>query len=162
MTFPLHNRPAVSYKDSPRRFGAARGNGRKHAGCDLYAPAGSLIMAMQSGVVLGNPYLFYDVVYAVEVQHADGSICRYGEIAADCPLKKDDSVLEGQPIARVGKMQHVKQSMLHLEWYAGTATGPLTDRRKPPFMRRADLTDPTPILDSAQLAMMVTDVELGQ
>jgi hypothetical protein len=38
--------------------------------------------------------------------------------------------------------------MLHLELFAGTAQGPLTDRNHPPFMRRGDLVDPTAFLDS--------------
>ena len=37
---------------------------------------------------------------------------------------------------------------LHLELFAGTAQGPLTDRNHPPFMRRGDLVDPTAFLDS--------------
>jgi hypothetical protein len=45
-------------------------------------------------------------------------------------------------------MQTVAQSMLHLELFAGTAQGPLTDRNHPPFMRRGDLVDPTAFLDS--------------
>jgi hypothetical protein len=45
-------------------------------------------------------------------------------------------------------MQTVAQSMLHLELFASTAQGPLTDRNHQPFMRRADLVDPTAFLDS--------------
>jgi hypothetical protein len=42
--------------------------------------------------------------------------------------------------------------MLHLEMFAGTAQGPLTNRENPPFMRRADLQDPTAFLDACQEA----------
>ena len=81
MTFPLRKRPAASYHERPRAFGAPRANGaRKHAGCDLYAPAGTEVLAVEDGTVLRGPYLFYDVVYALEVQHPSG-IVRYGEIA---------------------------------------------------------------------------------
>jgi hypothetical protein len=45
-------------------------------------------------------------------------------------------------------MHTVAQSMLHLELFAGTAQGPLTDRNHPPYMRRGDLVDPTAFLDS--------------
>jgi hypothetical protein len=38
--------------------------------------------------------------------------------------------------------------MLHLEMFAGTEQGPLTNRENPPFLRRADLVDPTAFLDS--------------
>ena len=43
-----------------------------------------------------------------------------------------------------------KVGTLHFETYAGTAQGPLTDRENPPFMRRADLQDPTAFLDGCQ------------
>ena len=118
--FPLHVRPKESYKEPPRCFGSSRDHGaRTHAGCDLYAQAGTEVLAVEDGQVVRGPYLFYDVVHALEVQHPSG-----------------------------GKMQTVAQSMLHLELFAGTAQGPLTDRNHPPFMRRGDLVDPTAFLDS--------------
>jgi hypothetical protein len=42
--------------------------------------------------------------------------------------------------------------MLHLEIFAGTTQGPLTNRENPPFLRRADLVDPTAFLDSCTAA----------
>ena len=79
--FPLHVRPKESYKEPPRSFGSSRDHGaRKHAGCDLYAPAGTEVLAVEDGTVIRGPYLFYDVVYALEVQHPSG-IVRYGEIS---------------------------------------------------------------------------------
>jgi murein DD-endopeptidase MepM/ murein hydrolase activator NlpD len=148
-TFPLYSRPAESYHERPRAFGCPRdGGARKHAGCDLYAPAGTPVLAVEDGVVVRGPYLFYDVVYAVEVKHPSG-IVRYGEIAhGSCELKAGDTVSAGQEIARVGKMEHIAQSMLHFELYRGDADGPLTDRRAAGFERRADLVDPTAFLDA--------------
>jgi murein DD-endopeptidase MepM/ murein hydrolase activator NlpD len=97
-------------------------------------------------------YPFYDVVFALEVKSADGRIIRYGEISGAAPgLVLGSQVAAGQLIARVGKMEHIAQAMLHLEVYAGTGSGPLTDRQRPPFMRRADLVDPTDLLDGAIL-----------
>jgi hypothetical protein len=58
------------------------------------------------------------------------------------------AVKADQVVGYVGKMQTVAQSMLHLEMFAGTAQDPLTDRNRPPFMRRGDLVDPTAFLDS--------------
>ena len=52
-------------------------------------------------------------------------------------------MLAGQVIAAVGQMHTVKQSMLHFELYSGAAGGQLTDRDQPPYLRRADLMDPT-------------------
>ena len=80
--FPLRKRPAASYKERPRGFGNPRANGaRKHAGCDLYAPAGTEVLAVEDSEVIAGPYPFYDVVDAVEIRHASGIIVRYGEIS---------------------------------------------------------------------------------
>ena len=52
--FPLHVRPKESYKEPPRSFGSSRDHGaRKHAGCDLYAPAGTEVLAVD--VHTGRP-----------------------------------------------------------------------------------------------------------
>ena len=151
-TFPFRSRPTQSYKEPPRSFGGSRDSGsRKHAGCDLYAPVGTEILAVEAGTVTRGCYLFYDVVFALEVTGASGRVIRYGEIsAAAAGIRLGSQVSEGQVIAHVGKMKTVAQSMLHLEMYAGTAQGPLTDRESPPFMRRADLQNPTGFLDACQ------------
>lgn len=44
-----------------------------------------------------------------------------------------------------------RMSMLHLEAYQGTKSGPLTIRAALPYQRRADLFDPTSQLDSAAM-----------
>ena len=157
MTFPLRQRPAADYHVRPRSFGSPRGvtpqspgGTRKHAGCDLYALPGTEILAMEAGAVTRGCYLFYDVVYALEVTGVSGHVIRYGEIAGTAPgIFQDGTIAEGQVIAYVGKMETVSQAMLHLEVYSGTATGPLTDRNSPGFERRADLIDPTEMLDAA-------------
>jgi len=147
-TFPLRARPRESYKERPRAFGSPRDNGaRKHAGCDLYAPAGTEVLAVEDGTVVRGPYLFYDVVNAIEIQHPSG-VVRYGEISKAAEgIHVGAQVKAGQVIAYVGKMETVAQSMLHFELYAGTGHGPLTDRERAPFMRRADVVDPAPFLD---------------
>lgn len=164
-TFPLHFRPDQSYHVSPRSFGALRDDGkRKHAGCDLYAPPGTPVLACLDGVVVRGPYLFYDGVYALEVRRADGSMIRYGEIGRRASVSAGALVMEGQQIAVVGKIEHLSVSMLHFEMYSGAVpksgqgvpvprTGPLTDVSRLPFKRRADLIDPTQFLDSCALAV---------
>jgi murein DD-endopeptidase MepM/ murein hydrolase activator NlpD len=150
MTFPLRERPAASYHERPRAFGSPRdGGARSHAGCDLYAPPGTEILAIEAGTVTRGCYLFYDAVYALEITSASGRVIRYGEISSAAPgIRLGSQVAEGQVIAHVGKMRPITQAMLHLETYDGTGQGPLTDKAGPPFMRRADLTDPTALLDS--------------
>ena len=87
-------------------------------------------------------------LHALEVRHASG-IVRYGEIShAAEGIAAGAEVKAGQVLGYVGKMQTVAQSMLHLELFAGTEQGPLTDRGRAPFMRRGDLVDPTAFLDS--------------
>jgi murein DD-endopeptidase MepM/ murein hydrolase activator NlpD len=151
-TFPLHKRPSESYTVSPRKFGCPRADGaRKHAGCDLYAPAGTPVLAVEDGEVIAGPYPFYDVVDAVEVRHASG-VVRYGEISkTGAPrIKPGVKVTACQVVGYVGKMQTVSQSMIHFELFGGTGKGSLTDRARAPFMRRDDLIDPTAFLEACE------------
>jgi murein DD-endopeptidase MepM/ murein hydrolase activator NlpD len=151
--FPLRSRPKESYKERPRSFGSSRAKGtRKHAGCDLYASPGAPVLAIEDGKVVRGKYLFYDVVYAIEVQHPSG-IVRYGEISDVAEgIHEGVEVKAGQVLGYVGKMKTVAQSMLHIEMYSGTEQGPLTDKRNAPYMRRKDLVDPTPTLDACEVA----------
>jgi hypothetical protein len=54
-------------------------------------------------------------------------------------------VKAGDLIAYVGRM--FTMSMLHFEAYAGTLTGPLTVPKNKPYKRRADIINPTALLD---------------
>lgn len=153
-TFPLEARPSADYHVRPRAFGSPRDSGaRKHAGCDLYAPAGSPVFAVADGRVALGPYLFYDVVFALEVGHPGLGVVRYGEILGHVPagVQPGAQVTAGQLLGYVGKMRTVAESMLHFELYSGTGAGPLTVRADPPYMRRADLVDPTEFLDACEV-----------
>ncbi len=146
----MFQRPTDSYKTSPRNFGSGRSGGRKHGGCDLYAPVGTPIRAMAQGTVRTALYEFYGGTYALEIDHGT-FVARYGEIQRTTAkdLKVGATVSPGQVIAHVGKLNNYNRSMLHLELYAHTATGSLTNRGNPPYQRRADLFDPTTWLDAA-------------
>jgi SH3-like domain-containing protein len=148
--FPLRKRPAYSYKDGGREFGACRsGCSRLHAGCDLLAPKGTEVLAIDNGTVIQGPYHFYDVVYALEVKHDSGIVVRYGEILQSLPrgISPGARVSRGQVIGYVGLMTS-GSSMLHFEMYRGTVNGELTTGSGP-YRRRSDLMDPTPFLDAA-------------
>jgi murein DD-endopeptidase MepM/ murein hydrolase activator NlpD len=146
--FPLKSRSPSNYKTGMRKFGSNRSGGRKHAGCDLYAPIGTPVYAMDSGEVK-NFYSFYLGTYALEIKHP-GFVARYGEISKTATgIKKGSIVKKGQLIGYVGELKGLNMSMLHLELYSGTASGPLTVRGNKPYQRRADLIDPTLILDKA-------------
>jgi murein DD-endopeptidase MepM/ murein hydrolase activator NlpD len=150
-TFPLRSRPALSYSSGGRRFGAQRdGGSRRHAGCDLIAPEGTEILAVETGTVVRGPYPFYHGTYAIEVQHGP-FVARYCEIrgAAD-GVGVGTTVGAGQVIAYVGRMY--RDSMLHFELYDGTRSGQLTQRNNAPYQRRADLKDPTGFLDGCSVA----------
>lgn len=151
--FPLKFRPVEDYKVSPRSFGSNRSGGRKHAGCDLYASAGIDILSMLDGKVI-NIYDFYLGTKAIEVDHGK-FIARYGEISNVVNgIKVGTMVSRGDVIAKVGTLKFKSgqtMSMLHLELYDKSKTGPLTDRNNPPYKRRADLMDPTHYLNSALL-----------
>lgn len=147
--FPLKVRPAQSYKTGMRKFGTSRKGGRLHAGCDLYAKKGTEILALRDGLVTRGMYDFYLGTFAVEIDHCD-FIARYGEISGVVKgLKKGSKVKAGQVIAYVGYLKQLNMSMLHLELYSGKSKGALTDDKNKPYLRRADLIDPTPILDAA-------------
>ncbi|HET9789059.1 MAG TPA: M23 family metallopeptidase, partial [Pyrinomonadaceae bacterium] len=126
--FPFKEKdfPTQDWTQGMRCFGSRRSGGRRaHAGCDLYAPVGTTIHAISSGTVTLGPYAFYDGTYALEVDHGS-FLARYGEIQKNAFVKAGDHVEAGQPIAKVGKLLSIRNSMLHLELYDKSATGPLT------------------------------------
>jgi murein DD-endopeptidase MepM/ murein hydrolase activator NlpD len=141
-------------------FGSRRANGtRRHAGCDLYAPKGTPILAVADGTVTSRSTQFYRPtpkaawVGALEVWHPGLGKIRYAEIDRPAAgVAVHSKILAGQLIAYVGQVAGMAHAMLHFEMYAGTADGPLTDKKRPPFERRQDLVDPTSALDLASLA----------
>ena len=144
-TFPLPFVPQLSYHSGGRRYGAPRDGGRLHAACDLIAPEGTEIFAVDNGVIAAGPYMFYHGTYALEVRHGNFTI-RYCEIRGAAPgIRPGVNVIQGQVIAYVGRM--LRDSMLHFEMYDGSASGALTQRGNPPYQRRRDLIDPTSYLD---------------
>lgn len=152
--FPLSKQPTESYKTGMRRFGARRSKGkRKHAGCDLYAPAGTSIRAMSDGVVMRPMETFYMGTHQLQIRH-EQFVARYGEISNVAPkVKNGASVKKGQVIAYVGTLNFKNgktMSMLHLELYSGKLSGPLSARGNK-YRRRGDLLNPTSILDMATL-----------
>ena len=155
LLFPLLFRPSESYRSGMRAFGSNRSGGtRKHAGCDLYAPVGSPIRAIKDGTIIQS-YPFYLGTRALEVNHGD-MIVRYGEISTTAPgVVAGATIKRGQVIAYVGQLAFPdgkKMSMLHIEFYKGTMSGPLTVNGALPYKRRADLVNPTNYLDAAVMS----------
>jgi murein DD-endopeptidase MepM/ murein hydrolase activator NlpD len=156
LLFPVPYRSTLTYHTNERQFGYARGGGRKHGGCDLYAPLGTPVKAMADGKII-QAYPFYWATWAIEVDHGD-FIARYGEVAPmsmkEAKALKGKEVSRGDQIGTIGQLiqpsgKKYKHTMLHLELYSttkSTLAEPLTIS-KLPYKRRSDLVDPTFTLD---------------
>lgn len=148
-------------------YGTNRNGGaRKHAARDLYTKPYEKVVAICDGKILSsNP--FYDGTNEIAIIHKtrDGRkfIVRYGELdPPSIKVKTGDEVKQGQHIGNTGKLINPKTGkptlkfgdivvyMLHFELYTGKVSyninPPLTDKTKPPFLRRSDLVDPIGIL----------------
>ncbi len=144
--------PVASYKTGGRAFGSPRDGGRTHAGADLLAKKGSTeaVYAVKGGVVASYAKPFYSGTYAVEVKNTDGTVLRYGEIGPNLTggLKPGSPIAPGQQLGNLQPNNKDGNSMLHLEEYKGTETGPLTQKDNgSTSQRRSDLKDVTPLLD---------------
>lgn len=143
--------PVASYKTGGRAFGSPRPGGRTHGGADLLAKKGSTeaVVALKSGVVQTAPTPFYAGTHAVEVKNTDGTVLRYGEVGPKLAgdLKVGSPIEAGQHLTNLQPNTKDGNSMLHLEEYQGTETGPLTQRGGGTAQRRSDLRDVTPLLD---------------
>ena len=155
--FPLLYR-VDSYKDKTTAawFKAPRIDPRGerfHGACDLYAPAGTAVLAPEDGVITPNgQYKFYLESYAVEIRFTDGRICRIGECQFFDWVRAGASVKAGQQIGWIVKLAiSPPNSMVHFELFKGTEKGQLSTGTGPWF-RRADLMDPTGYLDACTLA----------
>lgn len=147
--FPTRVRPSQSYTQGTLKFRASRNRGRRlHAGADIYRRKGDPAVAVASGNVIRSYYYFYQGVFAVEVKHPQ-FIARYGEVLGSVQhgIAKGNNVVAGQPIGLIGKVNSgCCTPMLHFELYKGTARGPLSRYRTPPYDRRPDVMDPTAYL----------------
>jgi murein DD-endopeptidase MepM/ murein hydrolase activator NlpD len=142
--FPLLSRPTNDWFYGAARFGAGRAGGRVHAASDLYTQVGRPVVAIASGIVL-DYYYFYSGTYALVVEHDDGRVVRYGEIASN-RVSIGDRVSKGQTIATVGRM-NCCNPMLHFEMYDGSQVGGLTNPGANKYNRRGDITNPENFLD---------------
>ncbi len=138
---------------------------RVHAACDLLQGRGSSVYSVAPGTVILPTSEFYrardkSMTYELEVRHVGGKIGRYGEMKKNSPagIKSGANVSEGTLVGNVGNTD-----MLHFELYSGTLSGPLTVRPARDSKgrivenqnlfhrnqeRRADLIDPTALLES--------------
>lgn len=113
---------------------------RHHAGEDLPAPRGTVVLAPESGVVLDVRPEWYEGSGLVLLALDSGIVVNLGEIEPHSEtVVPGDRVVAGQAVAKVGR-----HNQLHFETYAGgtraTAQWPMGEA--PP----AELLDPVPYL----------------
>lgn len=128
-----------------RRFGATR-DGHTHAGIDLYANDGDVVVATEDGTIVGTQ-TFHLGTDAVLLQTDSGIVVLYGEVAPwswkKYGLQVGSRVRAGQPIAQIGCMvgepPNCESHMLHLETYRAGVTQNEHWYGSPP----ADLLDPS-------------------
>jgi len=167
--FPLPQIPAQPFDSG----GLAFANQRKtvvHAACDLIAPSGTPVLAVDDGVVWYGPSRFFESqpnaagmtiwTFEMAVVHPN-YIIRYGEIGANVPagVTRGTRVASGQQIASVGAQ--VGSTMLHLEMFNDTSSlASLTQMgmhytlvTPANFNRRSDLRDPTGVLTVLKWAL---------
>ncbi len=118
-----------------------------HAGCDLYAPLGSPVIAITDGRVIESG-IFYLGTSQVTIHHGLLGVVRYSEIETGSAPKIGSMIVAGQQIGKIGSLGQGIHPMLHIEHYSGGATGSLTNLKNAPFFRRNDLLDCSVLLDS--------------
>lgn len=160
MTAPMasgHASPIWPLPDVTRRrwtFGAPRtskdGTRRRHAGVDLYAPRGSIVLAPESGHIIASQRFLGPMAVALLMQTDSGPVILFGEVEPQSWREFGRSigsrVERGDAVARVGIAPKGGQ-MLHYEMYTqGTRQNAqwIAGRDPPP-----NLLDPTQYLRSA-------------
>jgi murein DD-endopeptidase MepM/ murein hydrolase activator NlpD len=101
--------------------------GRMHEGIDIEGWAHTRVRAALGGVVTKVGWLsgYSGFGYVVKVRHDDGIVTMYAHLA-DAFVKKGDSVVRGQLIARAGCTGSCTGTHLHFQvWVNGKLTDPL-------------------------------------
>jgi murein DD-endopeptidase MepM/ murein hydrolase activator NlpD len=162
--FPVPEWNKQSYKEGMRQFGWSRNGGKRfHAGCDIYAPLKSPVIAIADGVVVENAF-FYLGTNQISVRHDGIGVVRYGEIV-DIPKKFaiGSPVVAGELVGKIGHLTGIKvHPMLHFELFDGSETGSLSltgkqaeskykNVKQQSYRRRADLMNAADLLDRLYL-----------
>jgi 3-polyprenyl-4-hydroxybenzoate decarboxylase len=134
--FPLPETtcPGIPVGNHLGSFGIVRRHGKRHCGVDLYCRNGTMVTAVEPGVVVaidgftgasvGSPW--WNETKAVKVEGASGVVC-YGEIRPYLSLKVGDMLGRGDPLGQVeqvlpdgqlrGDIPGHSLSMLHIQLY---------------------------------------------
>lgn len=92
--------------------------GRMHQGIDIAGPIGTPIVAAADGVVVVSGYSSGGYGNVIDIEHADGSITRYGHnnrlfVGVGTPVR------QGQMIAEMGNTGRSTGPHLHFEFHPG-------------------------------------------
>lgn len=153
--WPLPGRPLGTKVRASRRFGALRKAGTKHhAGIDLGAPEGTVVVAPEDGRLVATQGWDGPNAKAVllETARPDGPVLFFGAVAPDSwPTDAQGNLVErdvkrGEQIAVLGRYPGPKRSsMLHFEMYR---RGSRNNRKWFVGSRPNSLLDPTSYVES--------------
>lgn len=93
--------------------------GRMHQGIDIAGPTGTPIVAAAEGVVVASGYSSGGYGNVVDIQHADGSLTRYGHNSR-LLVGVGQQVKQGQNIAEMGSTGRSTGPHLHFEYHTGS------------------------------------------
>lgn len=136
--FPV--RGPHNYGGEQSKFGADRG-GRAHRGHDVFAAAGTPLVAARGGTVYWKAYQGSGAGHYIVIHGDDGKDYVYMHMQAASIVNRGDAVRTGQPIGKVGCSGSCSGAHLHFEmwtahWYDGGAPfDPL------PYLKRWDEQD---------------------
>jgi len=137
--------------NASRAFGSSRADGkRKHVGIDLYCYANDVVVATESGKIVGIQG-FLGPTKAILLQGNSGIVTLYGEVKngswTEFGIFEGANVKAGDPIARIG-VNAAGTYMLHFETYNKDVTQntPWYSNSPPP----ANILNPTKYLLKVQ------------
>ena len=130
-------RAQVDYGEGGARYGADRG-GRMHEGQDVFAPAGTPLVAVRDGVVLETGYDGGRGNYLAIFSPGAGETYVYLHLIESASVRSGQRVVAGEQVGRVGCTGSCFGDHLHFEVRRGRSLeGPPRDplgllRRLPP------------------------------
>lgn len=122
--WPVSGSTQAAYSVDALQYNATTQDWRTHAGVDLAATVGTPVMAAGSGVVTA----VYDDEYlgtTVVINHPDGHVSQYSNLAVMPTVSAGDSVEAGQTIGSVGQtalLELADEPHLHFAVYANGDT----------------------------------------
>lgn len=116
-------------------WGAARGNGRRHEGVDIFAPRGRPVLSATEGIVTrkGTGNLGGNMIW---VMGPGRQMHYYAHLDEHANIEPGDRVLAGTPLGTVGNTGNARGTPPHLHYgiyESGGAINPFPLLRSPPI-----------------------------